>query len=66
MPHNMIILHFRLPYFHDSNSAIFFYIALSTLILHRRRLNTFFLLKENHRNKKYNISGYFEDTTINI
>ena len=43
MPHDMMILCFRLPYFHVSNSALFFTHYFSTLILHRRSLDTFYL-----------------------
>ena len=34
MAYNMIILYFRLLYFHVSNSALFFAYNFSTLILH--------------------------------
>ena len=51
MPHNMIILYFRLPHFHVSNSASFSTWYPSTLILHRRNLDTFYGI-----NHKYLIS----------
>ena len=38
MSHNMIILSFRLPYFHASNSALFFTLYFSTLISYRHFL----------------------------
>ena len=37
-----IVLYFRLSYFHVSNSALFFDIVFSTLILDRRSLDTFY------------------------
>ena len=37
MPHVMLILYYRLPYCHVSNSALFSTKNFSTLILHRRR-----------------------------
>ena len=40
MPYN-IILYFRLPYFHVSNSALFSTYYFSTLILYRCSLDTF-------------------------
>ena len=42
MPYN-IILYFRLPYFHVSNIALFSTKYISTLILYRRSLDTFYL-----------------------
>ena len=39
MPHYMIILVFRLPYFYISNSALLLH---STFILHRRSFDTFY------------------------
>ena len=42
MPQNMIILYFRLPYFHFSNIALFFHIVLHSSHLHRRSLDTFY------------------------
>ena len=42
MPHNMIILYFHLPYFHVSNSALFFPLYSGAFVLHRRSLNTFY------------------------
>ena len=41
MPHNMIILYFRLPYFQVSNNALLNTLNCITLILHRRNLDTF-------------------------
>ena len=38
----MKILHFRLPYFHIGNGYLFFTEYFSTLIVHRRSLDTFF------------------------
>ena len=40
MPHSMIF-YFRLPNFHVANSTLFFTYYFSTLILHRRSLDTF-------------------------
>ena len=42
MPHNIIILYFRLPYLHASNSPLLSALYLSALILHRRSLETFY------------------------
>ena len=42
MPYNRII-YFRLFYFHVSNSALFSTQYFSTLILHRRSLDTFYM-----------------------
>ena len=42
MPYNMMLLYFRLPYFHVSNSALFSTYYFRTLILHRRSLDTFY------------------------
>ena len=42
LPQTMVILYFRLPYFHVSNSALFFTSYFSTLILHRQSLDTFY------------------------
>ena len=41
LPHNMI-LYFSLSYFHISDSALFFYIYISTLILYRCGVRTFY------------------------
>ena len=43
MPHNMIVLHFRfLAYFHISNNALLSTWYFSTLMSHRRCLDTFY------------------------
>ena len=42
MPHNMKILYCRLPYFRVSNSALFSTWYFSTLISHKRSLDTFY------------------------
>ena len=42
MPHYMMILDFHLPYFHITNSALFFTEYSSTLFLQRCRLDTFY------------------------
>ena len=42
MPHNMIILYFRLPCFHVWNSVLFSTLYFCTLILQKRCLDTFY------------------------
>ena len=44
MPHNMMILYFRLSYFHVSTIALFSTKYYSTLIWHRRSLDTFYMI----------------------
>ena len=43
MPHNIIILYFRLPYFHVPHSALISTTYFSTLISHRRSLDASYL-----------------------
>ena len=43
MPHNMMLLYFRLPYFHVSDTALFSALYFSTLILYRHSLDTFYM-----------------------
>ena len=43
MPHNMMTLYFNLPYFHVSNSALFFTWYVGTLILEKNNLDTFYI-----------------------
>ena len=42
MAYNIIVFYFRLPYFHVSDSALFFAWYFGTLILYRRGLETFY------------------------
>ena len=60
MFHSMVILYFRLPYFHDSKSAVFSTQYFSTLISHRRSLDSFYS-GCNNRNSMYKI---FELSTV--
>ena len=61
MPYN-IILYFRLPYFHVSNSAIFSTQFFSTLILYTRSLDTFYC--EHHFQAYHRARVLMPDTHI--
>ena len=62
LPHNMIILYFRLRCFHVSNSIFAWYFG--TLIIHRRALDTFRMKFHGNSINGLNKKSIFYDTLL--